>query len=74
MVLDILRVVADVKARLLEGIASLGAQRRQLFAADLKNFGKVLLLRGSVCLIVLSPYRFLLMIVLEPYRSIFSTR
>ena len=53
MILDVLRVVADVKARLLEGIASLGAQRRQLFAADLENFGKVLLLRGSVCLIVL---------------------
>ena len=53
MVLDVLRVVADIKARLLEGIASLGAQRRQLFAADLEDLGKVLLLRGSVCLIVL---------------------
>ena len=53
IVRHVLRVVPDVKARLLEGIASLGAQRCELFAADLEDLGKVLLLRGSVCLIVL---------------------
>ena len=46
VVLDVLSVVRHVEARLLEGIAALGAQRCELFAADLQDLAEVLL--GSV--------------------------
>jgi len=39
-------MVRHVEARLLEGIAALGAQRCELFAADLQDLAEVLL--GSV--------------------------
>ena len=46
VVLNVLSVVRHVEARLLEGIAALGAQRCELFAADLQDLAEVLL--GSV--------------------------
>ena len=65
VVLDILGVMRHVKARLLKGVAALGAERRKLVAADLEDLAEVLLGRRGVLVSFFSHGVLLLLYIIQ---------